>query len=66
MTASFTVHLLNFLVITTITSSVFQQICSLMHKENVSLKINANNLWFVFYFDYSYLIRLNDVTKPTI
>ena len=59
-------QLLNFLVITTITSSVFQQISSLMHKENVLLKINANNLWFVLYFDYSYLIRLSDVTKPTI
>ena len=22
--------------------------------------------WFVFYFDYTYLIRLSDVTKPTI
>ena len=22
--------------------------------------------WFVFYFDYAYLIRLSDVTKPTI
>ena len=32
-----------FLVITTITSSVFQQMCSFIHKENVSLKINANN-----------------------
>ena len=21
--------------------------------------------WFVFYFDYAYLIRLSDVTKPT-
>ena len=30
------------LVITTITLSVFQQICSFIHKENVSLKINAN------------------------
>ena len=32
-----------FLVITSITSSVFQQICSFIHKENVSLKINANS-----------------------
>ena len=22
--------------------------------------------WFVFYFDYAYLIRLSDATKPTI
>ena len=22
--------------------------------------------WFVFYFDYAYLIRLSDITKPTI
>ena len=22
--------------------------------------------WFVFYFDYAYLIRLSDVTNPTI
>ena len=22
--------------------------------------------WFVFYFDYAYLIKLSDVTKPTI
>ena len=29
--------------------------------------INANNqLEIVFYFDYAYLIRLCDVTKPTI
>ena len=32
-----------FYIITTITSSVFQQICSFIHKDNVSLKINANN-----------------------
>ena len=32
-----------FLVINSITSSVFQQICSFKHKENVSLKINVNN-----------------------
>ena len=36
-----------------------------IHKENVSLKINAIIHWFVFYFDYAYLIRLSDVTKPT-
>ena len=54
------------LVITTTTTSVFQQICSFIHKENVSLKMNPTNHWFVFYFDNAYLIRLSDVTKPTI
>ena len=32
-----------FLVINTITASVFQQICSFVHKENVLLKIIASN-----------------------
>ena len=40
--------------------------CSFVDKENGLLKINANyQNWFVFYFDYAYLIRLSDVTKPT-
>ena len=41
---------------------MFQQICSFIHKENVSIKINEN----MFYFDYAYLIRPCDITKPTI
>ena len=54
-----------FLVINTITASVFQQICSFIHKENVLLKIIASYSLVVFCFDYAYLIRLHDVTKPT-
>ena len=44
---------------------MFQHICSFVHRENVLLKIIASNS-FSGLFDYAYLIRLCDVTKPTI
>ena len=52
-----------YLVIDTITESVFQQVCSFIHKENVLLKIIARNPLVCLLFDCAYLIRL---CKPTI
>ena len=35
-------------------------------KESTQIKIKKEIHWFVFYFDYAYLIRLCYVTKPII
>ena len=45
--------------------SRFQILCSFVHKENV-LRLLRIIHWLVFYFDYACLIRLCDVTQPTI
>ena len=44
---------------------MFQEICTFVHTENVLSKINVNYPLFCLLFDYAYLIRLCDVTKPT-